>query len=49
MLLRERLLHLRSDESSDPLNVLLPEAAARDQVVEENDELHITGFIRDGD
>ena len=46
---RAMFLPLRSDGPSDLVNVILPEAAARGQVVKENDELHITGFIRNAD
>ena len=46
---RATFLPLRSDGPSDLVNVILPEAAARGQVVKENDELHITGFIRNAD
>ena len=46
---RATFLPLRSDGPSDLVNVILPEAAARGQVVNENDELHITGFIRNAD
>jgi len=31
------------------VNVILPEAAARGQVVKEGDELHVEGFIRNAD
>jgi hypothetical protein len=46
---RATFLPLRSDGPSDLVNVILPEAAARGQVVKENDELHISGFIRNAD
>jgi hypothetical protein len=46
---RATFLPLRSDGPSGLVNVILPEAAARGQVVKENDELHITGFIRNAD
>ena len=46
---RATFLPLRSAGPSDLVNVILPEAAARGQVVKENDELHITGFIRNAD
>ena len=46
---RATFLPLQSDGPSDLVNVILPEAAARGQVVKENDELHITGFIRNAD
>ena len=46
---RATFLPRRSDGPSDLVNVILPEAAARGQVVKENDELHITGFIRNAD
>ena len=46
---RATFLPLRSDGPSDLVNVILPEAAARGQMVKENDELHITGFIRNAD
>ena len=46
---RATFLPLRSDGPSDLVNVILPEAAARGQVVKDNDELHITGFIRNAD
>ena len=46
---RATFLPLRSDGPSDLVNVILPEAAARGQVVKEGDELHVEGFIRNAD
>jgi hypothetical protein len=46
---RAAFLPPRSDGPSDLVNVILPEAAARGQVVKEGDELHVEGFIRNAD
>jgi hypothetical protein len=39
----------RADGPSDLVNVVLPEAVARGQMVKEGDELHVEGFLRNAD
>jgi hypothetical protein len=39
----------RADGPSDLVNVVLPEAVARGQVVKEGDELHVEGFLRNAE
>jgi hypothetical protein len=39
----------RADGPSDLVNVVLPEAVARGQVVNEGDELHVEGFLRNAE
>ena len=46
---RPAFFPVRSDGPSDLVNVILPEAVTRGQVVAEGNELHITGFIRNAD
>jgi len=46
---RPVFLPQRSDGPSDLVNVILPDAVARGQVVNEGDELHVEGFIRNSD
>ena len=46
---RPAFFPVRSDGPSDLVNVILPEAVTRGQVVAEGDNLHITGFIRNAD
>lgn len=46
---RPAFFPVRSDGPSDLVNVILPEAVTRGQVVVEGDNLHITGFIRNAD
>lgn len=46
---RPAFFPLRSDGPSDLVNVVLPEAVTRGQLVAVGDELHITGFIRNAE
>ncbi len=46
---RPAFFPVRSDGPSDLVNVILPEAVTRGQVVNIGDELHITGFIRNAE
>jgi len=46
---RPAFFPLRIDGPSDLVNVILPEAVTRGQVVSEGDELHVTGFVRNAD
>ena len=46
---RPAFFPVRSDGPSDLVNVVLPEAVTRGQVVREGDELHVTGFVRNAD
>src|SRR5512146_2356712 len=39
----------RTDGPSDLANVVLPEAVSRGQVVQEGDELHVEGFLRNAE
>jgi hypothetical protein len=46
---RPAFFPVRSDGPSDLVNVTLPEAVTRGQMIKEGDELHVTGFIRNSD
>lgn len=46
---RPAFFPVRTDGPSDLVNVIIPEAVTRGQILKEGDELHITGFIRNED
>lgn len=46
---RPAFFPVRSDGPSDLVNVILPEAVTRGQVVQEGDDLHVMGFVRNAD
>lgn len=46
---RSSFLPKRSDGNSDLVNVVLPDAVSKGQVVSVGDELHVIGFIRSED
>jgi hypothetical protein len=46
---RPAFFPVRTDGPSDLVNIIIPEAVTRGQILKEGDELHITGFIRNED